>query len=107
MLNRLSIHLSTLVLLGVAVIASLAPVPATAQTSTVNICDRTPQVEAAILARISPRPACEAVPEADLARITVLNIQQAGITSLASDDFTGLAALTSLRLDAGSLTTTA
>ena len=70
-LNRLSIHLSTLVLLGVAVIASLAPVPATAQTSMVNICDRTPQVETAILARISdPPPACDVVPEADLAGIT-------------------------------------
>ena len=45
-LNRLSIHLSTIVLLGVAVIASLAPASATAQTSTINICDRTPQVEA-------------------------------------------------------------
>ena len=45
-LNRLSIHLATLALLGVAVIASLAPASATAQTSTVNICDRTPQVEA-------------------------------------------------------------
>ena len=92
MLNRLSIHLSTLVLLGVAVIGSLAPVPATAQTSTVNICDRTPQVEAAILAAINPSPACEAVPEADLAGITTLLIQ-AGITSLASGDFTGLSAL--------------
>ena len=71
MLNRLSIHLSTLVLLGVVAIASLAPVPATAQTSTVNICDRTPQVETAILARISdPPPACDVVPEADLAGIT-------------------------------------
>ena len=33
-LNRLSTHLSNLVLLGVAAIAWLAPVPATAQTDT-------------------------------------------------------------------------
>ena len=105
MLNRLSIHLSTLVLLGVAVIASLAPVPATAQTSTVNICDRTPQVEAAILARISPRPACEAVPESDLAGISELSLDFDGITSLASGDFTGLSALQTLSLFENALTT--
>ena len=94
MLNRLSIHLSTVVLLGVAVIAWLAPVPATAQTDTVNICDRTPQVEAAILARIFPRPACEAVPEADLATIDMLNLDDdPAITSLISGDFMGLSAL--------------
>ena len=104
-LNRLSMHLSTLVLLGVAVIASLAPVPATAQTSTVNICDRTPQVEAAILAAISdPPPACEAVPEADLAGISSLDLTSAGITSLASGDFTGLAALVDLDLNFNDLT---
>ena len=104
-LNRLSIHLATLVLLGVAVIASLAPVPATAQTSTVNICDRTPQVEAAILAAINPPPACDVVPEADLAAITFLTLGDTGITSLASGDFTGLAALEQLFLWNNDLTT--
>ena len=104
-LNRLSIHLSTLVLLGVVAIASLAPVPATAQTSTVNICDRTPQVEAAILAAISdPPPACEAVPESDLALITSLDFVSAGITSLTSGDFTGLSALETLLLGSNELT---
>ena len=104
-LNRLSIHLSTLVLLGVAVIGSLAPVPATAQTSTVNICDRTPQVEAAILAAIYPSPACEAVPESDLAGISELSLDFDGITSLASGDFTGLSALQTLSLFENALTT--
>ena len=103
MLNRLSIHLSTLVLLGVAAIVSLAPVPAMAQTSTVNICDRTPQIEDAILAAINPSPACEAVPEADLAAITFLF--STGITSLASGDFTGLSALVALDLSNHNLTT--
>ena len=105
MLNRLSIHLSTSVLLGVAVIAWLAPVPATAQTDTVNICDRTPQVEAAILRAINPAPACEAVPETDLAAIRGLDLRETGITSLASGDFTGLSALERLNLDNNALTT--
>ena len=104
-LSRLSIHLSTLVLPGVAVIAWLAPVPATAQTDTVDICDRTPQVEAAILAAINPTPACGAVLEADLAAIHTLNLESAGITSLASADFTGLSALEQLWLGGNALTT--
>ena len=105
-LNRLNIHLSTLLLLGVAVIASLASVPATAQTNTVNICDRTPQVEAAILAAISyPPPACEAVPESELAGITLLVLHSADITSLTSGDFTGLSALRFLDLNDHALTT--
>ena len=105
MLNRLSIHLSNLVLLGVAAIAWLAPVPATAQTDTVNICDRTPQVEAAILDAINPSPACEAVPEADMAAITFLRLSQSDIRSLASGDFAGLSALESLSLWGNDLTT--
>ena len=105
MLNRLSIHLSTVVLLGVAVIAWLAPVPATAQTDTVNICDRTPQVEAAILRAINPTPACEAVPETDLAAIRGLDLREIGITSLASGDFTDLSALVELSLSNNALTT--
>ena len=104
-LNRLSIHLSNLVLLGVAAIAWLAPVPATAQTDTVNICDRTPQVEAAILDAINPSPACEAVPEADMAAITFLRLSQSDIRSLASGDFAGLSALESLSLWGNDLTT--
>ena len=73
--------------------------------TTVNICDRTPQVEAAILAAINPSPACEALPEADLAGITSLDLREAGITSLASGDFTGLSALVSLNLDGNAFTT--
>ena len=72
---------------------------------TVNICDRTPQVEAAILAAINPTPACEAVLEADLAGIRSLNLSEDGITSLASGDFTGLSALEVLSLTDNALTT--
>ena len=106
MLNRLGIHLSTLVLLGVTAIASLAPVPATAQTNMVNICDRTLQVEARILAAISdPPPDCDTVLASDLAGITSLSLAVAGINSLASGDFTGLSGLVTLNLSLNALTT--
>ena len=106
-LNRLGFHLSTLVLLGVAAIASLVSVPATAQTTTVNICDRTPQVEAEILLRlaINPAPACESVPVTGLAGITFLIFQSDNITSLASGDFADLPALDTINLDGNRLTT--
>ena len=77
----------------------------TRESARVNICDRTPQVEAAILAAINPSPACEAVPESDLALITSLDLREAGITSLASGDFTGLSALVRLNLSNNTLTT--
>ncbi len=72
---------------------------------TVDICDRTPQVEAAIVAAITPTPACESVVEADLAAITTLDLSDGGITSLASGDFTGMPALATLLLDDNALTT--
>ena len=71
----------------------------------VNICDRTPQVETAILAAINPTPACESVPESDLAGISSLDLTSAGITSLASGDFTGLPALDTINLAGNRLTT--
>ena len=108
MLNRLGIRLSTIgvLLLGVTAIASLAPVPATAQTNMVNICDRTLQVEAGILAAISdPPPDCDTVLASDLAGITSLSLAVAGINSLASGDFTGLSGLVTLNLSLNALTT--
>ncbi len=80
--------------------------PGFGQTTTeVNICGRTTQVEAAILAAINPTPACEAVPVAGLAGITSLSLVAAGITSLASGDFAGLSALETLNLSNPLLTT--
>ncbi len=72
---------------------------------TVNICDRTAQVVTAILAAINPTPACDSVPETALAGIRSLSLILAGISSLASGDFTGLSALVTLTLNANDLTT--
>ncbi len=70
----------------------------------VNICDRTPQVEAAILAAINPTPACESVPETALAGITELDFDSASISSLANGDFAGLSGLVTLNLNFNSFT---
>ena len=66
-----------------------------AQT-TVNICNRTPQVEAAILAAIDASQ-CSSVPSAQLAAITTLDLSS-GITALRAGDFSGLTNLETLSL---------
>ena len=92
-----------------ALIAALAftyAYPATeqnlaAQGTNVDICDRTDQIEEAILKQIQPRPNCDAVTPAQLAAITTIDVSgdQKGtgsvITSLKSGDLAALTALIS------------
>ena len=79
--------------------------PAQAQTI-VNICDRTPAVEASILASVQVRTDdCAEVTDSMLAGITNLNLSYRGITALQAGDFAGLTAMTSLSLNGNSLTT--
>ena len=74
-----------------------------AQATTVDICDRTEQIEEAILQAIDDntgsRPACDAVTSAQLEAIDVINVSgsSAGsqVTSLKSGDLSGLTNLTS------------
>ena len=74
-----------------------------ASTGTNRICGRTPAVRDAILGRSSSSD-CGNVP--DLATITVLNLNDSGITVLEPGDFAGLDALTNLSLaNNGGLTT--
>ena len=116
MLNRLSIHLPTLVLIGVIVISWLVPVSGTAQTGTVNTCDRHPAVDLLIRESIfrltSTAHDCDAVPEADLALIVNLNFFVAGVATIAnfgqqltSGDFSGLSSLEVLNLSGTGLST--
>ena len=79
-----------------------------AQT-TVNICNRTPQIEAAILAAINASR-CSRVPSTQLAAITTLDLSNDtffdntdDITALQDEDFSGLTNLSFLRLERNQL----
>ena len=74
-----------------------------AQTTTVDICDRTEQIEEAILRAIDDntgsRPACDAVTSAQLEAIEGINVSGSTmgsqVTSLKSGDLSGLTNITS------------
>ena len=71
-----------------------------------GICDRTVQVRDAIVDRIPGIHTCSAVTDAHLAMVTgLLNLNNTGITSLKSGDFSGLTRLRSLLLNNNQLTT--
>ena len=74
-----------------------------AQTTPGGICDRTPQVQTAILKRIDGVSDCAAVTEAQLAAITTIDLHDTGISSLQADDFAGLSSLKRLYLSDNAL----
>ena len=71
-----------------------------------GICNRTDEVEAAILLAISDVDDCRAVTNDLLMPISGLNLNNRNIISLISGDFAGLTALTTLRLNSNPLGTT-
>ena len=73
--------------------------------TSVNVCDRTTQVEDAILAALTPTPACTSVSAGELATITTLDLRNMGIDMLTSSDFAGLSALVELNLFNNNLNT--
>ena len=73
-------------------------------TPTPGICDRTQQVQDAILAELSGVDDCAAVTVADLETITYLDMPRKNVTALKSGDFAGLSALDQLQLRQNSLT---
>ena len=68
-----------------------------------GICGRTEQVRDAIVAAIDGVSDCADVMTAQLTGVTYLGIPNMGIRSLQSDDFSGLTALTGIRLDGNEL----
>ena len=68
-----------------------------------GICDRTPQVQTAILAAVPGVSTCDEVTAAHLAVITSLNVADKSISSLKAGDFDGLSALTTLNLSGNQL----
>ena len=69
-----------------------------------SICDRTDQVEEAIIAAVTGVTACQNLTSAHLQGITTLILTNKGIESLQSGDFDGLTGLTILSLASNSLT---
>ena len=63
-----------------------------------GICDRTSQVQTAILEQIDGVSDCGLVTVTDLSSVTTLSLNDSGITALQADDFSGLSSLTTLRL---------
>ena len=63
-----------------------------------GICDRTAQVQTAIVAAVPSVSTCDEVTQAQLAVITSLNVTDKSIGSLKVGDFDGLSALTTLNL---------
>ena len=69
-----------------------------------DICDRTQEVEAALLAAVAATD-CARVPASQLAAITSLDLAAQSISSLQAHDFDGLTGLTTLDLEDNALTT--
>ena len=89
-----------------AAFAALLGLPLQAQAQNAGICERTAAVRTAILLKIPNVSNCALVTDAHLAAITgSLFMGSKGITALASGDFDGLTALTSLNLNTNSLET--
>ena len=74
-----------------------------AQTTPGGICDRTPQVQTAILKRIDGVSDCATVIEEQLAAITTIDLHDTGISSLQAGDFAGLSSLKRLYLSDNAL----
>ena len=86
-------------LLATLLVAIVAVLPAKAETT--NICDRTPAVRDAILAKVTSTD-CAAV---DLASVTGTLYLESELTSLKAGDFDGLGSLESLNLGDNDLAT--
>ena len=69
-----------------------------------NLCERTQEVEAALLAAVAATD-CALVPGSQLAAVTTLDLSSQSIGSLQADDFAGLTGLTTLDLGDNALTT--
>ena len=99
------VSISTVIGLAWMMLASQAP--AAAQNDPrmkAGICERTSQVQDAILALLTDVTACGDVTGEHLAGITgVMSLQETGITALNSDDFAGLTGLGALRLSGNTL----
>ena len=79
------------------------PSTVNAQGTTDDVCGRTPQVRDELV-RLADADDCASVTGEKLAAITILDLDDKGITSLQANDFAGLSSLSTLRLRDNELT---
>ena len=92
--GKVVVWLRTLIVLSF----SLLLFPFDSQAQTVDICSRTDEIEAAILAELPSGTNCDSVTSAQLAGITSLVAGHNNISSLSVGDFSGLTGLNTLSL---------
>ena len=98
-----------LIILAALAVFTLAIAPVNAaprQQTVVDICSRTSEVQAAILAKVTPTPTCSTITDTQLAAITELVITGYSSASIVPGDFAGLMALTQLDVTRSPLLTT-
>ena len=96
-----SIPLATVVIVALLVLAT-----GSVSAAPVNICDRTQEVQDAILGGLTGSPTCSTVTDTQLASITELDITGYSSASIVPGDFAGLAGLEALRITGSPLLTT-
>ena len=92
-------------LAAMAMLILIVPATAVKAQEVTGICDRTPEVQTAILAAIGSGT-CSTVTDTQLASIVDLSISSYSASSIVSADFAGLTGLTSLRIDGSPQLTT-
>ena len=87
-----------------SVVFALLLVAFNSQAQTVDICNRTDQIETVILAHLPAGTNCASVDSSQLAGITTIHVGGKRILSLKAGDFSGLASLSQLKLHSNLLT---
>ena len=105
MLRSISMSIMMVVPLLVLATGSVSAAPRQ-QNEVVNICDRTQEVQAAILGGLTGDPTCSTVTDTQLASITRLEITGYSSKTVVPGDFAGLAGLETLWIIGSPLLTT-
>ena len=91
--------------MSVIVLAFLAPIFHAHAAKAEGICDRTPQVNRAILDMLSTVSDCASITMNNLAEISILDLSNVNLSTLQAGDFNGLSNLTDLDLQNNQLRT--
>ena len=93
-----------IIILAVLAVVTLATAPVNAQQTVVDICGRTPEVQTAILAKVSGAT-CSTITQEQLNGIEQLDITGYSISSIVPGEFAGLTELKFLNLKANAIET--